>query len=79
MSRQNLRESVENPREGFLWVFRGRSDVTVAKTRVFLDRYLDRISGSVEKTCVFEGFRGFSLVVGLKAIFRLWANDRFAF
>ena len=43
MSRQNLRESVENPREGFLVTH------CCKKPAFFLDRTLDRISEVVRK------------------------------
>ena len=43
MSRQNLRESVENPREGFLVTH------CCKKPAFFLDRALDRISEGVRK------------------------------
>ena len=62
MSRQNLRESVENPREGFLVTH------CCKKTRVFLDRALDSISEAVRNPMltVFSlknPGRGFVLIV----------------
>ena len=62
MSRQNLRESVENPREGFLVTH------CCKKPAFFLDRALDRISEAVRKPMltVFSlknPGRGFVLIV----------------